>query len=291
MDKEQKLKENTNLMERNFPFNIFHNSHAEHNVLGLHWHDNIEILLMHEGHAIFHIDSQAIEALPGDILFVNSGQLHSGYSLDHHRVVYDAVVFHPSLLANQSPDPYQLRVLSPFIDGQWVFPGKIAQENPDYPFFQRPLQCLVSEFRDKKPGHELVIKSLLIQMTVAVYRSFYAGGKNQDAYERYAKETERFKKLITHIAHNYEQRITIQKAAAIVNLSPTYFCKAFKRATGRSFVEYLNLYRINVAAEMLRTSELPVTEIASKIGFCNINYFDKVFKQYKNVTPSRYKST
>lgn len=290
MEKEQKLKENTNLMEMNFPFNIFHNRHEEHNVLGLHWHDNNEILFMHEGHAVFYIDSQAAEAIPGDILFVNSGQLHSGYSLDHRRVVYDAVVFHPSLLANQSPDPYQLKYISPFIDGHWAFPVKIGRDSAEYSLYQKPLQSLISEFREKQPGHELAIKSLLIQMTVAVYRGFYAGGKNQDVYEPYARETERFKKLITHIAQKYDQKISVQEAAAIVNLSPTYFCKAFKRATGRSFVEYLNLYRVNVAAEMLRIGELPVTEIASKIGFCNINYFDKVFKQYKKVTPSRFKN-
>ncbi len=284
---QQNLKENTRLMDKNFPMNIFHNNHAAYTVLGLHWHDNIEIIRMLEGHALFYIGSQPIEALPGDILFVNSGQLHSGYSMDNTHVRYDAIVIHPSLLVNQSPDPYQLKYISPFLKGQMQFPGKICREDIKHRRLQECIHDIVTEFDLKEPGYELTIKSILVLLVLSVYRNCCSNGKERNNYDKYARDTESFKKLVTYIENHYDEKISISEAASIVNLSPNYFCKAFKKVTGRGFVEYINLYRVNIAVELLQSTSLPITEIATKVGFCNINYFDKIFKQYKKYSPSQ----
>jgi YesN/AraC family two-component response regulator len=47
----------------------------------------------------------------------------------------------------------------------------------------------------------------------------------------------------------------------------------------------VNLYRVNQAEKLLRSTVVPITEISEQVGFCNINYFDKVFKQYKMYSP------
>ncbi len=60
--------------------------------------------------------------------------------------------------------------------------------------------------------------------------------------------------------------------------------------TGLTFVKFLNLYRINAAEELLSKTSLSITEISEKTGFCNINYFCRIFKQFKGYAPSKYRN-
>ena len=61
----------------------------------------------------------------------------------------------------------------------------------------------------------------------------------------------------------------------------------FKRLTGRTFVDYVNLTRMNEAERPLRERTLTITEIAGIVGRGNPNYFTKLYKQYKGMTPSQ----
>jgi len=78
----------------------------------------------------------------------------------------------------------------------------------------------------------------------------------------------------------------VEEAAAIVSLSPYHLCKSFKKATGRTLVEFLQLIRMNRAEKLLKQTNLPVTEIAHRVGYGSINSFDKVFKKIKHYSPS-----
>jgi AraC-type DNA-binding domain-containing proteins len=281
------LKENTVLIDKYFPINIFHKSVTSHNVLHIHWHEYLELIYMVEGHAIFNIGSQAVEAIPGDILFVNSGQIHSGCSIDKLPVSYYAIVFDKSILSSQSPDPVHIKYIAPFIEGRYIFPYKIAVTDEKQSVFELYIQNLINEFKEKKPGYELIIKSFLSVLTISAFRYYCPQENIKNNRKFYENNVENFKKLIMYVEQNYNKKISIGQAARIVNLSPFHFCKTFKRITGRTFIEFLNLYRINEAEKYLMNTELTITEIAEKSGFCNVNYFDKIFKQYKKYSPSK----
>ena len=63
----------------------------------------------------------------------------------------------------------------------------------------------------------------------------------------------------------------------------------FKAATGVKLTEYINKYRVDKAATLLLNSDDSVSDIASKVGFDNLNYFDRIFKRYKKLSPKKYK--
>jgi len=100
------------------------------------------------------------------------------------------------------------------------------------------------------------------------------------------RQAEMLKPIFTYIETDFSNKITLDQAAKLVNLSTHHFCKSFKRATGRTFIEYLHIVRINEAERLLKKTELSITRIAEQVGFCNINYFDKVFKKVKKYQPS-----
>ena len=55
-------------------------------------------------------------------------------------------------------------------------------------------------------------------------------------------------------------------------------------------IEYLNQYRLNMAARQLTATDLPVTTIALESGFNNISYFNRVFKKYFGITPREFRT-
>ncbi|WP_257208778.1 AraC family transcriptional regulator [Bacillus sp. AFS031507] len=54
--------------------------------------------------------------------------------------------------------------------------------------------------------------------------------------------------------------------------------------TGRTFIDVVNMYRIEEAEKLLLNTDMALTLIAEKIGCCNVNYFGKLFKKYRNKT-------
>jgi AraC family transcriptional activator of pobA len=286
MEENQNLKENTELMDKYFPLNIFLITNREHDVLNLHWHDNIEIIYIIKGNAIFNIGGQEIESNIGDILFVNSGQLHSGFTNSISKVQYSAIVFSKSMMASNTLDPCHMKYIIPFLEGQFLCPVRIKKEDLNYTLLKSRITTIIHEFDKKKSGYELVIKTMLYLLTIDIFRNYYPLNLIQTGNQLLDKNIEKVKTIISYVEAHYKEKITIEKAAHITNYSPFHFCKVFKRNTGKTFIEFLNFYRINEAEKLLKTTQIPITEIAEMVGFCNINYFDHVYKQYRNYLPS-----
>ena len=96
---------------------------------------------------------------------------------------------------------------------------------------------------------------------------------------------------IRYIISHYTKPLTVSKVAEVVSLNPVYFGNLFKRVTGITFRDYLNMVRLNQAEDMLRTGEYNVTESALRCGFTDVFYFSRLFKKNKGVVPSSIKPT
>ena len=72
-------------------------------------------------------------------------------------------------------------------------------------------------------------------------------------------------------------------------LSPAYLSRKFSQTTGVSIMSYLEDYRINVATDLLKGSERSISEIADQVGYYDANYFTKIFKKVKGITPKEFR--
>ena len=77
----------------------------------------------------------------------------------------------------------------------------------------------------------------------------------------------------------------------MITVSPDYFTKMFKDTIGRTPIEYINGLRVNEAMRRLAETEESMADIADAIGFCNPNYFHKIFKQYMDSSPLAYRKS
>ena len=93
-----------------------------------------------------------------------------------------------------------------------------------------------------------------------------------------------------YVSKHYKEALTLNSLSKIYNFSPVYLGRLFKKETGVSFNEYLNNCRIDVAKEYIANSPYMMYEIASLVGYKDINYFYKCFKDSTGLTPKEYKA-
>lgn len=92
-----------------------------------------------------------------------------------------------------------------------------------------------------------------------------------------------------YIREHCRERISLDDVAALVELSPTYLSRLFKREAGMCFQDYVNMERVNRAADLLLFSDLSLPEIAQYVHFPNQSYFGKIFKKVKGMSPGAYR--
>lgn len=92
------------------------------------------------------------------------------------------------------------------------------------------------------------------------------------------------------LTRHYMQDVSLEEAAEAMGMSSFYFSRFFRTAYNRTFLEYLTAYRVERAEELLRQTDIPVREIAAKVGYTDANYFTKVFKRHCGSTPTEYRA-
>lgn len=95
--------------------------------------------------------------------------------------------------------------------------------------------------------------------------------------------------ILQYIQLHYAENLYLEKMAEIFDTTPKYFSNYFKKAFGINFVEYLNKVRVSHAKELLKGSEIPVSEIGEKVGYLNSSTFASTFKKYCGISPSEFR--
>ena len=94
---------------------------------------------------------------------------------------------------------------------------------------------------------------------------------------------------ILFIQKNYSKELTLDQLAKLVGLTPTYFSALFKKETGSTLSNYLIRYRLDIAQQQLRNTRLSILEIAESVGYPDVKYFSRIFKNHLNITPSEFR--
>lgn len=92
-------------------------------------------------------------------------------------------------------------------------------------------------------------------------------------------------KALQYIEDNYKSHISLIDISKHVYLSHEYFSRLFKEEVGENFSAYLNIFRINKGKELLRNTDMKISQIAYEVGYSNAGYFSKNYKKYLGVSP------
>jgi AraC-like DNA-binding protein len=110
----------------------------------------------------------------------------------------------------------------------------------------------------------------------------------QNTYD--TKDNHKIDEVFQYVSQNFFQDISLEDMARRCHLTPQSFCRFFKKRTQKTFIDFLNEFRVSHARRLLaERDEMTISEIAYECGFHNISNFNKIFKEKTNGTPRQYK--
>jgi AraC-like DNA-binding protein len=91
-----------------------------------------------------------------------------------------------------------------------------------------------------------------------------------------------------YLQKNYMKDISLDSCADHTGLNSVVLSKLFKQVTGKNFIDYLTELRIEKAKELLRETDLKITDVAAEVGYQQ-TYFNRIFKKQEGITPTQYR--
>lgn len=248
-----------------------------------HWHTALEILVPVENWYEAVIRGESYRLTPGDILIIPSGELHSIKAPEQGvRFVY--------LL-----DISSIAKLHGFSGIQSVMSGPLYITKSTYPHIYEDLNHILLQMRNeyfsKNEFAELTIFSLLLNLFVKLGNNHLSTMDLFPSVRPYKQKeyVNKFNDVMDYIDAHYMEDFTLDDIASAIGFSKYHFSRLFKQYTGFSFCSYICNRRIKVAEELLEQPDLSITEVAMQSGFPSISTFNRVFRQQKNCSPSKYR--
>ncbi|WP_349944809.1 AraC family transcriptional regulator [Lacrimispora sp. BS-2] len=253
----------------------------------LHWHVEAEITIILEGSANYKIGKETFQSRKGDLIFVPPNTLHSVKPLPGSTHISDTLVFHLDMLGYSLMDQYSLTYLQPIHNG---FIRPLSHMNQDHPFYPEFYECMNQIFlcvKNKDDYFEMILKEKLHHLFYLLFQ--HQCFTNTDAASPTHAHMDKVKKAVKYIQENYQEPISIGELADLCHFSKTHFMNFFKHAVGITCVEYMIQHRLKIAANLLRTTGLSISDIAFESGFRNLSNFNRKFKSYYHMTPFEYR--
>ncbi len=244
-----------------------------------HWHEEFEILHVIKGAFILFIDEEQYLLSPGDIAFIAGGNLHGGVP---QNCQYECIVFDLRLLLKSNDHCKQY--ISQILHRQIAVTPYFEKNSK---VIKHTLVPMFDALLSASEGYTLITLGCLFQFVGEVYKHC-AYASQTLPYGRDVKKVLKLKRIFELIENQYAQPLTLAQLSTTAGMTPKYFCRFFKGATHRSPMDYVNYFRIEQACYEMAATEKNITEIALDMGFSDVNYFIRVFRKQKGMTPGQY---
>ena len=240
----------------------------------VHWHNNTEIIQVFDSTEKFIIDSELIEAEPGDIIFIKEHAIHNYLikNLTFMRIVH----VHPSLLLNTQKSRKRIKTLIK------------AAEIDAVPGLRSKLDILFMLMDRETPATSASDNLYFKHISIAVYSLLAKHFSEEEPPQTKKREREDFYKIIEYVNNNFKENINTTNIGQDLFISRNYVTRLFTKFTGMTLTDYIRLLRINHATQLMNEG-LSITEAALESGFQCVRTFNSAFKKEYGITPVEFK--
>ena len=270
-----------------FPFLVSYQKLSEYESGSFmwHWHPEIEITYVRKGTMCYKVNNLVYHLKEGDIVFNNSGALHSGTMENQEDCAYIPVTFDPRLIYGFFQSTINSKYVDPVIQDSMLPAICIDQSESWHKPFREYLLRIIALDEKKPDFYELDITICLQSMWRLLLEHITY---EPQASRENSLEYDRIKKILSYIEDNYQNKITLNDIAGHIHLCESECTRLFKRHMNTTLFAFLQEYRIERSLEFLQSGE-PVSTVALNTGFSDPNYYSKVFAKIKGCSPREYR--
>ena len=271
-----------------FPFLVSYQKLSEYESGSFmwHWHPEIEITYVQKGTMCYKVNHMVYHLKEGDIVFNNSGALHSGTMENQEDCAYIPVTFDPRLIYGFFQSTINSKYVDPVIQDSMLPAICIDQSESWHKPFREYLLRIIALDEKKPDFYELDITICLQSMWRLLLEHITY---EPQASRENSLEYDRIKKILSYIEENYQNKITLNDIAGHIHLCESECTRLFKRHMNTTLFAFLQEYRIERSLEFLQDDQ-PVSAVADKAGLSDPNYYSKVFAKIKGCSPREYRN-
>lgn len=241
-----------------------------------HWHREMEILYILNGHATVNMDGEKYEMNPLDAIVIDYSKIHEVlYALPQTM----GICIHISR-----------NLLYRFLNNQELMTFHCAkkrlteEQKEAYERICAKLEKLTVLYVNQQKTYQLRSNSIILEILADLIEYFSEPLTPVTGYTRLSN-IERLEQACDYVEHHYKEEITLQDAADELGLNREYFCRFFAQNMGISFIKYVNQVRVNHIYQDILHTEDSIQEIMERHGFFNQKLFYKTFKEHYGCTP------
>ncbi|HEX2985289.1 MAG TPA: AraC family transcriptional regulator [Caproiciproducens sp.] len=257
-----------------------------------HRHSFIEMLYVFSGGCTQSVNGIQIPMKEGDLCILDTNVHHSIEAAGSGDIIIDCLMrkayfdntFMSQLAENDLMSCFFARAI--YQDkkyNQYILFH--AQENQ---ILNQMIVNVLCEYFDKGICSDSLIKSYMIIIFTELLRTYQSNISSYEKTEIKAADQSEVGAII-HYINTHCETVTLESAARRFGYHPSTLCTILKKYGGTRFTDIVHQARLQRACLLLRTTDMTIESIVNEIGYLNMTFFYRIFKQYCGVTPSEYR--
>lgn len=247
-----------------------------------HFHPELELIYINKGQGKTHIGNHLSYFNNSQLILIGSNLPHNGFT--------------DRLTANGTETTVQFK--SNFLGDDFL---NVPEMAAIVSLFDRAKQGIRFKVETKKiigpkidkllehNGLKRVLKFLDILNYLAITDDYSLLNADGFAFVSEPQDSAKIDIIFKYINRNFQSHITLDEIADKVSMTVPAFCRYFKKATGKTFTELVNEYRVVHATKLLNESQMSIADVCFECGFNNFSHFNKQFNELTGKSASNYR--
>ncbi len=247
----------------------------------LHWHSDIELIAVLRGNMNYYMNGEIITIGQGEGLFLNSRQLHYGFSKSREECEFICVLVHPLLLC--VTQAMEQKYVVPLLEDESMPYVKLSADVR----WKKEVLGLILEMYHEKDAKTAPMT--LIASFLKIWSLIYEKSEASISTEKKNGDFAILKNMIGYIQKFHCRKITLDDIAKAGAVGQSKCCKLFAKYIGTTPNAYLIQYRLHRSLWYLENTDMTITEVAQTVGFSGSSYYAERFRKWCNKSPSEYR--
>ncbi|MFD1095797.1 AraC family transcriptional regulator [Salegentibacter chungangensis] len=248
-----------------------------------HYHPEIELVYVNGGSGKRQIGSHVSYYRNGDLILIGSNLPHCGFTDTLTNYEQESVIqLKPEFLGDRFFDIPEMKNIRALLERAKM--GIVFHKESKKNIGKR------IEKLEREDSYGRLIGLLEILKMLADSNNYTVLNAQGFILETELQDNNRINVIFNFVKEEFKRPVPLEEIAEKVSMTVPAFCRYFKKITGKTFVQFLNEYRLVHAAKLLHEKQISITDVCFESGFNNFSHFNKQFKRFTGKSPSTYRN-